>query len=198
MPKTVKFLIVLIVVLSFVLTPLKFCDFHFWNFQAQGEVESIIDHDDVWEKSDNIVLDKNVTIENGATLTIEKGAVITFKGEPVFLTVADGRIIAEGTREEKITFKPDENTWGVWNTYALYFQDTGNNEASFFRHVEFLNGGYYPYVLFQNERGKLLNKAYAAYDDYIPGNAVEYSRGKVHIENSEFKDSFQGAVGINI
>lgn len=188
----IKSVFIAIVILSFVLAPIRFDNFNFSDPNVQASSGIIISQDTVWKKSDNIILDKNVTIENGATLTIEKGATITFAGEPIFLEVSNGNIIAEGTQEEKITFTTRGEPF--WDTYSIFFSDSGISNPSFFRYVEFLNGGYYPYVLFQDKKGGFLNKTYA----YNGSGAVEYYSGKVHIENSEFKNSFQGAVNVNV
>lgn len=184
--------ILLIFLISFfIASPIRFDKLNFYEWKADGADLLTINTDTTWKKSDNIVLDKNVTIIDGATLTIEKGAIITIKGESKFITVSNGRIAAEGTNDEKIIFRADQSQW---STFGIVFQDRNTSEPSFFRYTRFLNGGYYPCFLQNNKNNNIFNTAYAC----PLGGVIEYYSGKVHIENSEFIDSFQGAIHIGV
>ncbi|MDP1884127.1 MAG: hypothetical protein Q8L10_02060 [Candidatus Moranbacteria bacterium] len=138
------------------------------------EVEHI-DTDTTWTKTTpDLVFDKPVVIESGATLTIEEGTRITFQANPDqpfnapgFQTV-DGKLVANGTREENVVItSPDDG-------FSLVFND--NDQSSFLRYVTLENGGFIPTV----DGG----------GDFVPKFPVfEINGGKIHIENSKFANS---------
>ena len=177
----------------FVFAPLRLDIFHSAYPQALAFETLIINQDTTWKKDDNILINKAVRIKDGATLVIEKGAVVRFAkdGDMVpSISIEDGRIVAEGSESEKITF----TTASEDDQYGMSFYDWGDNEASFFRYVEFLNGGYVAYPVAFKKQDRYIQKAYA-YGFPVP--VISYSAGKVHMENSLFKNSINEDVVIN-
>ncbi|HBR71942.1 MAG TPA: hypothetical protein DEA27_04065, partial [Candidatus Moranbacteria bacterium] len=186
---------ILILIAVFVLAPLRFdlatmgkakADWTDWVDNGQ---EFIIE-DTVWEKGEHF-LDRSVVIENGATLTIKKGAKIIFQesvsGETPYLAVGDGKIIADGTSDEKIVFTSEE---GSDLGFLIWFADYSlSDKVSFFRYVEINNGGkkYEEGGIFSNANSGIWNSALAWSDEGMP--AIMYSSGKAHIENSTFIDN---------
>lgn len=193
--KSIRRILAAGLILIFILSPLKFDKFRIGNFEALGMEVVEISRDTTWPTGEHIIRDR-IVIANGATLTIEKGAVIKFtKGEDYFyspgLSVSDGRIVAEGTREEKIIFTTESGN----NSYEtgeysinLYNNNPGNKE-SFFRYVVLENGGYVPQMIFNNN---FLNTAFAQGGV----SAFNFGSGRIHIENSEFKNNPHGAVSV--
>ena len=183
--KIIKNILVALLSLLFILSPFRLDNFHFGNFKAQGMDHIEISQDTVWEAGEHII-NNWIEITNGATLTIEKGAIIKFAkdGEYIpILSVENGRIAAEGTKDEKIIFTAlsDSDEYGI-----NFYNSDSSNKASFFRYVIFEKGGYVPQLVHNN----LINTAYASGGM----SALNFSSGKVHIENSEFKDNPYGAV----
>ena len=183
--------LIAVFILFFAFSPFQFSSFHFKDFKVLGMESKTISEDTVWGKGEHII-DSWLTIRNGATLTIEKGAIIKFSQESEYipiLFVENGKIIAEGTQDEKIVFTTASDD----DQYGISFYDSNPQEnSSFFRYVTFENGGYIPELVFD---GLFSNKAYV-----FGGMAmfIFYS-GKIHIENSEFKNNqFGGAINANI
>lgn len=181
----------------FILSPLSFSLPDYLK-KANGWYEYggvlIIDADETWHKNDNLVFDKDIYLENGATLTIEPGAIIQFRRNDRWdaptLNILGGRILAEGTSEEPIIFTAESND----DTFFINFENTpdyGGQDVlpSFFRYVEISGGGQ------SNEGGPIqsfykksffFSTALAAED----GRAVFYYQGgKAHFENSRFYDN---------
>lgn len=184
-----KFLLISFLFIFFVSFSQKATADEWW----EGRGYIIINTDTVWEKSDDLFFDKKVVIVNGAKLTIEKGASVKFGKDGIFLSsleVIDGTIIAEGTKDEKITFTADEVEGGV---YSINFYTNPDREASFFRYVEISNGGFRPQFAKNKIRLPFVKTAMA--DFFVP--AIEYSSGRLHLENCEFKNNIYGDVSAN-
>lgn len=139
-----------------------------------------------WSKGDHII-EKGLYVEDGGVLNIEKGARILFRKNPSnspILNVYNGRIVAKGTQDEKITFASTEKG----GMFEIIFDSDVNDQLSFFRHVEFI-GSQISYgeggsaSLFHYLFGKpaLADQVYA-----YP--IISYYTGKVHVENSIFKE----------
>ncbi|MFZ5982150.1 MAG: lipase family alpha/beta hydrolase [Patescibacteria group bacterium] len=189
---TFKFLTVL-----FLSSFLIFSPFEFSNWKPQiSNIRSVelveISEDTVWRKGDTIIIDDWVYVTEGATLTIEKGAVIAFdnsEGRIPSLTVSDGRIVAEGTAEEKIVFKGLETEDGEYDPeYQIRLEDSENNEESFFRYVEFQDGGCQLMLMRNND--SFLKKALAENSRAT----LSVYNGQTHIENSYFKDNLHASI----
>lgn len=178
-----------------------------------GDYENytVIDHDASWSgQITRADIPKPVVVVNGATLTIEKGAHI----EIGTLTVYDGRIVALGTEQEKIVFakQAPDLSWVSPEDLAQYddecfmgeggmiefsdWQVTGEEEPSFFRHVEFDGMGTYlqfdsdncPSMTMDDSHRSIFSTAYAASQTtYNP--ALRFRSGRLHIENSGFKNN---------
>jgi parallel beta-helix repeat protein len=80
-------------------------------------VEGDITQDTVWTLMDSpFVVSKNVTVYPNATLTIEPGVEVRFGGN--FWLIVNGRLIANGTPDNMITFtsnkhQPQAGDWGT-------------------------------------------------------------------------------------
>ncbi|MFV9504161.1 MAG: hypothetical protein AB4911_06305 [Oscillochloridaceae bacterium umkhey_bin13] len=102
-----------------------------------GDYGTTLTTDTTW--SQDVYLGRNLTIRN-ATLTIEPGVTVYFCG--LFnLKIGDlfapGRLLAVGTPEQPITFRP---ITGVEHWGWLYFEDA-LPEASLLQHALILRGG---------------------------------------------------------
>lgn len=189
------FFIFLIFILVF--SPFSFSSWNMEISDVKGAKRIAITEDTFWKKDDNIIIKDWITINGGATLTIEKGSVITFDSSDGYiptLTVENGRIVAEGTLEEKIIFKTTEAEY-EWDEDELGYQvalaDMGNNGTSFFRYVEFQNGGYYPHLA-KNKLPLIRNMVVASGGQ----PALTIYGGKSHLENVSFLESnFISAAG---
>lgn len=181
--KICKKITILFLVVVFVFAPLKFPSQRQFQQKAIASISPTIDAD-ITLVSGEYLVDRWVTIKNGATLTIEKGTTIKFAGneeKSVGINVRDGAIVAKGTESEKIIFtKANEES-----RYGMYLSDRSGVKSSFFRYVEFFGGGFIEYPTAFNTN-KYLQKA-LAYGFLEP--TITYNNGKVHIENSIFKDS---------
>lgn len=187
----VKRLGIAILTAVFLSAPVRF---DLWRLEkVKADWESWVDNgqdfileDTVWEKGEHI-LERSVVVEDGATLTIEKGARIIFKenlDESLYLAVGDGKIIADGTQEEKIIFTSEEGSQSGF--YLLFLAYPSSERVSFFRYVEIQNGGMnFDGGGTMSSSGKsILNNA-LAWDG--GGNAaVMYVSGKTHFENTRF------------
>lgn len=175
----------------FVFSPFNYSGFSFQKISASwidNRGYTIIDQDETWKKTDNLFFTKKVIIRNNATLRIEKGATIKFsQGGDIYipsLDVQNGNIVAEGTQEEKIIFTSDTQ----YDKYAInFFSNNTSGKTSFFRYVEFFNGGYRPSLVMNQS---IWNNASA--DGEVL--ALNYYSGKVHVENSTFKNNRYGDV----
>jgi hypothetical protein len=185
MPKqrVCKKITIIILVIVFVFSPLRFPNLKQQQQKASADISPTVETDTTWGPGE-LLVDKWVTVKNGATLTIAKGTTLIFAGEDyesAGIKVANGAIFAEGTESEKIVFKGLNGD----STYGMYLYDKSGNKLSFFRYVEFIGGGHVEYpVAFKNN--SYMQKV-LAYGFLHP--TVIYYDGKVHIENSTFRGS---------
>jgi pimeloyl-ACP methyl ester carboxylesterase len=184
----------------------------------------VIDHDTEW--SGNVTYNdpyKPVAIVNGATLTIKKGTHI----EIVEMYIYTGRIMAEGTESEKIIFTkavPDTEKYGIkpnclqGDKGIIRFSEDGwlngyEVEPSVFRYVEFNGMGSYDFIdqeecacpyldescqaMHHNIFRKFFNTAVASDLPDETNPALRFESGRLHIENSTFKDNHYSDVEID-
>ena len=159
---------------------------------------------------------KSIVIVDGATLKIEAGTQI----ELLNLYVYSGRIIAEGTREDKIYFRKanaDLFMFGEGYDPECFNQESGliefsndNAGESLMRYVEFSNMGTARYVdrkkcsrgmsWLDNWRAFFLPSVYA--QDVIMPNlinpAIRIKAGNLRIENSVFRNNAYADIEVNI
>lgn len=192
-----------------------------WSVQAESDDVwqnyddyEVIDHDTTWSGSfTQADIQKPVVVVNGATLTIEQGTRVTLG----HLSVYDGRIVAEGTENEKITFTklaPDfSSLTSDFDQYdrecflylfpegTVEFSDlvaTDAEEPSIFRNVVFEGMG--SSVRNDGEncpsevgRGKVLPffipAVYAGSPIDRDSPVLLFYSGRLRIESSEFRNS---------
>jgi pimeloyl-ACP methyl ester carboxylesterase len=175
-------------ILSLIFSPFQFSNFQFGRPEALGMIHAEISANETWEGEK--IIANWLTITNGAIITIKKGTKIKFAKDGMYvptLTVSNGQIIAEGTKDEKITFTTNSED----DEYAISFSEENQGKRSFFRHVTFENGGY----LLQFVKNKsFLNTAYAQGGGV---SALSINSGQLHFENCEFKNNKFGAVNFS-
>jgi hypothetical protein len=182
--QSIKASVVSLLVFCFVFVPLRFPNLPQKSSSASANTASTIDTDTTWTAGEHLV-DRWINVKNGATLTIKKGAIIKFAGSvdlSAGIKVTNGAIVAEGTESEKVTF----TTVSEESRYGIYFKNNDNEKVSLFKYTEFINGGYIAYPMLYNNK-QYLQTAWA-YGS--PKATFEYSSGKVHIENSIFRNSY--------
>ncbi len=148
-----------------------------------------ISRDTTWKNNKEIIIDKPVVIDKGATLTVEKGAKIIFdSGEalkyfPIGITVADGKIMVDGDTGEEVEFSAKNNT-----KFAIRINS--KEEQSFFRYAKIVGGGFV-FENYQSYRQKgFWNRVYAQFANVaLSSAALQVKGGKVKIENTVFKGS---------
>ncbi|MFH0969670.1 MAG: hypothetical protein V1804_04135 [Patescibacteria group bacterium] len=221
--KIIRKIFTVFLIAIFVLSPIKIGSLSF-EFASAVEIPEeekwtnyddyiVIDEDTTW--SGNVAYndpDKPVVVVNGATLTIKKGTHI----EIVDLEVRMGRIVAEGTQDEKIVFTkadPDYSGYPEGTKPDCMYGDRGlvkfsdsawangyGTEPSIMRYVDFENMGSYDFfdeeecacpecTAFDNFiRNSIFNIAQAAEPDRV-NPALKFVTGRLHIENSSFKNN---------
>ncbi len=155
-----------------------FDDVHYINEEGYEYIFGEV----TWGKGDHII-EKGVTIEEGGVLKIEKGARILFRDNPdqqPYLIVGDGKILAIGTQDEKITFASTEEN----GLYDIRFNSFIDGETSFFRYVDFIGANRSYDDEMSLKKNFFINTAVAA--EVQVYNYFSYISGKVHIENSTF------------
>ncbi len=152
------------------------------------KTDYILDRDTVWKG--NILIHGTVWVKRGVTLIIEPGTVIKFKkqdrdnngigdGE----IIIEGRIIAQGTKKNRIIFtsaegKPEQRDW----SYVLFLA-TGSD--SVFEYCEFL----YAFSGLQIH----YSKARVANCRFVNNTeGVRYNRSNVVIEHNSFAENDMG------
>ena len=150
-----------------------------------------------WGAGDHII-EKGLFIDYGGVLNIEKGARVLFRNNPdqtPYINVGNnGRIIANGTQDEKITFSSIDDGGLYYINFNTYNNsDNTYAEESFFRYVEFFGtkikqGGGAMSVI----QNLFINTANA--EGFSFSNIISYGAGKIHIENSTFHN---GNININ-
>lgn len=161
------------------------------NFTAQAQEADkfIIDHDTTWTKEDTLVFDKEVFIDNNATLTIEAGANIYLNGGN--LTVNWGNIVASGTHSEPITITSENEAMFsvVFMDYEEGYEGT-IGKTSALRYVHIVRGGAYedPDTCGTLGRGKSLfvDTAFAAGECAWGSPTLVYVSGRVGLEHASF------------
>ena len=181
---------------------------------------TVINQDTTW--SGSLVfndINKPIAVVDGATLTIEKGARI----ELFQLHVFYGRLVAEGSAQEKIVFTratPDLSSFGDdynpecfnYQNGLIEFDDWSFGEGmepSFMRYVEFNNMGSFKFIdqelcsqgMSWNKklRNFFLNTAYAQtsiFPDVI-NPALSFRSGQLHLENCSFSNNAYSDIEAN-
>ncbi|EKE18989.1 MAG: hypothetical protein ACD_9C00177G0005, partial [uncultured bacterium] len=139
--KLIKQLLVSTLAVVFVFAPLHFDALVVTTIHAEFDEDGYenIYEDTTWFKGEHVI-EKGVFIDEGATLTIEEGAKIVFKKTSdtnPFFDVGNGRVLAIGSKDEKITFTyADEAS----KNYSIYIGGAGtiDSKTSFFRFVDFI------------------------------------------------------------
>ncbi|TSD01839.1 MAG: Acetyltransferases and hydrolases with the alpha/beta hydrolase fold protein [Parcubacteria group bacterium Athens0714_25] len=176
----------------------------------------VIDEDVVWSGEMDLSIELPVVVVGGATLTIEKGTKIIL-GES--LAVYYGRIVAEGTEQERITFTspPVDPSFFDDECFApsrgmIEFNDrsflAGAN-SSVFHYVDFVElGTYYnwndfpdeclsspPIIMTENWENIFSSNIAKAQsfpvsnDEEVKNPALKFVSGRLDIKNSTFKNN---------
>jgi|GEM_PF-830432 len=155
-------------------------------YSSEDEYRFYINQDTVWKKGDDLTFDKPVQIDSYDTatkLTVEAGAEVHLNGGD--LLVQQGIIIAQGTKDEPITFTSDEN-----KPFSIIFQGYPDDGQTILSHIRIQGGGSYSDPDDCNYQVRswwepLIHTAYAG--DCPSGTAViQYRRGQVRIEDAKF------------
>ena len=152
-----------------------------------------IDIDTTWSKGDSLAFDKPVFIDYGATLTIEAGAFVRLDGGD--LIVRSGNIVAQGTREEPITFTSDD-----LRPFTIVFWDypieQGWGKTSDLRYVHIESGGSYDDPddcgggnFLMMRLPSLIDTAFASGGCASGTPAIHYRSGRVRIDHADFTDN---------
>ncbi len=185
--------------LSVVAAVIVVCIYLGYRYEAIRENEArayeyiTVDHDTTWTKDDTLVFDRDVVIENNATLTLEKGTKIEFvSGHSAAIFVSDGRIVANGTEKEKVKITASDPDSGSF----IQFRSPPGAEASFLRYVEISNLGNFsdggPVAM----KDIFVHTARAWEIEGIP--ALYFFSGKLHIENSFFIGNSYADIGVEL
>ncbi|MCK4664257.1 MAG: cadherin domain-containing protein [Bacteroidales bacterium] len=144
---------------------------------SEDTVGGVIDEDIVW--CGNVYVAENTFINDGVTLTICSGSTVNFIGD-YFIEVY-GRLIAEGTSNNKIKFTP-EDTGNGWQ--GIRFNTDNDSSKIVYCTLEYgkANGGSdynYGGALYINETSNLLIDHCTITNNY----ASSYG-GAIYIKNS--------------
>ncbi|HBO16764.1 MAG TPA: hypothetical protein DD451_02065 [Candidatus Moranbacteria bacterium] len=176
----------------------------------------VIDEDVVWSGEVDLSIELPVVVVGGATLTIEKGTRIIL-GES--LAVYYGRIVAEGTEQERITFTspPVDPSFFDDECFApsrgmIEFNDRSflaGADSSILHYVDFVElGTYYnwndfpdecfsssPIIMTENW-GNIFSSNIAkaqsfpvSDDGEVKNSALKFVSGRLDIKNSTFKNN---------
>jgi pimeloyl-ACP methyl ester carboxylesterase len=153
--------------------------------------------DTVWHKTDDLVFDKPIYIDNNATLTIEAGAVVYLNGGDADLSW--GNIIAIGTQDEPITITSDTG-----KIFTVMFEDAtapdqGGKESRL-EYVHIVGGGTYQDP---DECGTMARKKLFFIETAFAGDcpwgtpALQYNSGRVSIDHTDFIGNHYADISIN-
>lgn len=165
-------------------------DYDGWETQYE-----YINVDTTWHKDDDLVFDKPVFVDGGATLTIEAGARVYLNGGD--MTVYDGNIVAIGTEDEPITL-----TSSVEKPFTIAFQDASivadGGKESHLVYVHIKRGGFRDnpslcgsggVMMMNTPLPSFINTAYASNNCFGNMPALQYTSGRVLIERTNFLES---------
>ena len=166
------------------------------SFSFSGAISS-----DTYWCADTVKITGNVTINNGVTLTIGKGVLIDFTGYYTF--TVSGRIIAEGTGTELITFSAPSQTPG-W-AGMIFNNVAATNDSSRLVYCKFENGNaadrgsgnHFGGALYVNNSSKLVlsNSIFFQNSASTEGGALYATLSDLAIRNCTFtyNEGNQGA-----
>ncbi len=158
-----------------------------------------ISQDATW--SGAVIVDGDIFVDNGTTLTIDPGTYVEFQGH--YKLDVQGRLLAEGTATDSITFTPADHNTG-WN--RIIFDDTpATNDSSkiIYCRLEygkgignFNNGG----ALFVGSFGDLLISRSTFYNNNseVWGGAIYCDESDIRIENCDVNNNWGGFIGCGI
>ena len=119
----------------------------------------VIDKDTTLSKDKFYILNSTMVVEEGATLTIEPGVTVQFYASSTdkyassyedLMVINNGAIIAKGTEEQKVIFKPSE----IFSSYPVAFKGIEGSSfcfeyCDFTNFSSFMNVNYSIYQIFQ-------------------------------------------------
>ncbi|WP_075591304.1 T9SS type A sorting domain-containing protein [Labilibacter marinus] len=156
------------------------------SLNAQTNVSGVISTNSTWQKVNSpYIVVGNVMVQTNITLTIEPGVEIKFDGN--YLIQVNGKLIAQGTSSNLISFKSNKTnaTPGSWG--SIYFSDGSSTESSI-DYCNFEHGG--------SNKGTIICNEFITINETAITNsnsaAIYISRGFANITNSTFKDNDKG------
>lgn len=114
---------------------------------ADTDVSGFIFEDTVWTKAKSPYIVKDgIVVDDGATLTIEPGVTVKFEGNKAI--EIDGKLLAKGKKDKKITFTRNEtDNWGY-----IMFSDS-SVDAVFDEKGNYLGGSIMDYCVVEYAGG---------------------------------------------
>ncbi len=99
--------------------------------------ERNIQFNTTWGPNQTIVINEDLTVDQGVTLTIAAGCKIQF-GAPFVDLIVNGILLVQGSENSPVLFQPTEenNEWG-----GILLQNTEVNQQSVIQHAVFEKGG---------------------------------------------------------
>ncbi len=116
--------------------------------ESQEEINGIISGDTIWTiGSSPYIITGNVLIENNVTLTIEPGVEIKFDDK--YYMQVEGKLIADGTQKEMITFTSNKQNPSIGDWDSIKFMENCDNGSSIsYCNIEY--GGYALIIRYNN------------------------------------------------
>ena len=216
-----KKILVFILIILFVISPLRIDLLSFSQNIAKGETQPLEDlyisseNPITWNSNTDLSTYENIYINWGTTVIIEKGTQLSFRHLIIW-----GNVIAQGTKEEKIkltgiapTFEENgsyDSRCSFSSSASIEFSSPGDysdDPESVFEFVEFSNmGGYYTYdtdncpgLGMNNNSVKnwLFPVAYASFAEKVVP-AVTFSSGRVKMKNCDFKNNAYADINVEM
>lgn len=161
-----------------------------------SEEEEDINEYITWKEGDDLSFDKTIYVDPWVTITIEKGAEIKLE-DGARIYVGGGRIIANGTKNEPIKItSTSSNSNSLVEFHPNGWGGIPDSEPSFFRYVEFSNGGHEEVDPCPDGCSAFLQYLFPkalAFEGGIP--AFLFKGGRVRMENCSFRDNNYADVG---
>ncbi|UCE16026.1 MAG: right-handed parallel beta-helix repeat-containing protein [Candidatus Bathyarchaeota archaeon] len=178
--KQLKMLSLLVTMIFGVLT---FANSLFFFAANATYVEGNITQDTVWTLTDSpFVVSKNVIVDLNATLTIDPGVEVRFGGN--FSLIVNGRLLANGTKDDMITFtsNKDQPEAGDWST--IKFSGTEQSIIAYCSVKYAISGTFIENGNLEIKNSEISNSQ----------NGITITNGTVNIQNNEIANHSQSGI----